>query len=30
MKDEKELSEYCMFVDLGRNDIYWISKIGIL
>ncbi|MCD7800569.1 MAG: chorismate-binding protein [Ruminococcus sp.] len=28
MKDEKELSEHNMLVDLGRNDIGKISKIG--
>ncbi len=26
MKDEKELSEHRMLVDLGRNDIHRISK----
>ena len=28
MKDEKELSEHRMLVDLGRNDIHRISKTG--
>ena len=28
MHDEKELAEHNMLVDLGRNDIGRISKIG--
>ena len=28
LKDEKELAEHNMLVDLGRNDIGRISKIG--
>lgn len=28
LKDEKEISEHSMLVDLGRNDIHRISKVG--